>query len=290
MGSGNRRRMGPLIALALLAAPPTLHAEDRAAAATVHLLASSQEGGYASAWLVETAEGVIAVDAPLVEKDALAARARLASLGKPLLAVLLTSPRPEHAAGAKGWSQGLAEPAPIVAGEAVAEALRAAPGAVAVDRVVKDRETVSFAKMRFTAHESGEGTAWVLLGKQPAAFAGDLIVRGSAPDLRQGGTRAWLERLDHAKRLFYGLRIFYPGHGGQTGFAALEEQRRYLLAVRAAVQEVAHGKPRLDEAARQKLIPRLSALRPGEPLGTLVGPGADAVAAELLAERAAPAR
>ena len=65
----------------------------------------------------------------------------------------------------------------------------------------------------------------------------------------------------------------------------LEEQRRYLLAVRAAVADVAQGRAQLDDAARAALVPRLSALRPGEPLGTLAGAGADAVARELLREK-----
>jgi glyoxylase-like metal-dependent hydrolase (beta-lactamase superfamily II) len=251
--------------LALLAAPPpeVLH-NDQGAPAAVHVLAWGEAAGCATSYLVETAEGVIAVDPPQGARDAEAARAKLAALRKPLVAVLLTHADP---GSALQLSPPGVEPPPVLT-------------------VAKDRETVVLAGARFAAHELGaRGGAWVLLGKRPAAFVGELVVRGCAPDLRQGGTAEWLSQLERARKLFYGLHTFYPGHGEPGHFGVLEEQRRYLVAVRAAVAAVAQGRATLDEAARAQLLPRLSALRPGEPLGTLAGAGADAVARELIREQ-----
>src|SRR3954451_9529665 len=88
----------------------------------VHAHASGESGIFANAYLIETAHGVVAVDALLTESESRALRAQLDALGKPLLAVLLTHGHPDHYNGVTRLVGGT--PVPIVATPGVAEIIR----------------------------------------------------------------------------------------------------------------------------------------------------------------------
>src|SRR5262249_55350276 len=66
---------------------------------TVHAHASEEGGIFANAFLIETRNGVVAVDSTLTESESKALRREREALGKPLLAVLVTHPHPDHVAG-----------------------------------------------------------------------------------------------------------------------------------------------------------------------------------------------
>ncbi|MBV9279975.1 MAG: MBL fold metallo-hydrolase, partial [Chloroflexi bacterium] len=65
----------------------------------IHPHASSEAGILANAYLVESANDVVAVDATLTHGESRALRARVDAIGKPLVAVLLTHAHPDHVAG-----------------------------------------------------------------------------------------------------------------------------------------------------------------------------------------------
>ena len=65
----------------------------------IHRHSAGPEGALVNAYLVETSEGVVAVDGTLTVSDGRALRAQLESLGKPLLAVLVTHAHPDHYGG-----------------------------------------------------------------------------------------------------------------------------------------------------------------------------------------------
>ena len=62
----------------------------------VHTYRSGESGLFVNSYLVEGAEGVVAIDSPLLLSDGRAFRARLEALRKPLLGVLVTHPHPDH--------------------------------------------------------------------------------------------------------------------------------------------------------------------------------------------------
>ena len=65
----------------------------------VHTHGSGEQGIYVNAYLVETANGVVAVDAALTVSESRTLRAKLDALSKPLLAALITHGHPDHVAG-----------------------------------------------------------------------------------------------------------------------------------------------------------------------------------------------
>src|SRR6516165_8825753 len=66
---------------------------------SIHVHASGEGGIFANAYLVETPRGVVAIDATLSESESKAFRSEVEAIGKPLLAILITHPHPDHVAG-----------------------------------------------------------------------------------------------------------------------------------------------------------------------------------------------
>src|SRR3954471_14467876 len=76
-----------------------------------------------NSYVVDCGPGVVVVDAQLCVHDAASVRAVVEAAGKPLLAVLLTHPHPDHYAGAGVLTQGL--DVPLVATRAVSNVVAA---------------------------------------------------------------------------------------------------------------------------------------------------------------------
>jgi glyoxylase-like metal-dependent hydrolase (beta-lactamase superfamily II) len=266
----------------------------------VHTYRSGETGLFVNSYLVEGANGVVAVDAPLLLSDGRAFRARFEALGKPLLGVLVTHPHPDHYNTIGELLQG--ETVPVIAHRDVGreisdkdEAKRAQWGpifgdewpasATFPDRFVGDEECVELGDLRFTAWDFGPGesrseTIW-LLGGGETAFVGDLAFNGTHSYLADGTTESWLRAIDRAEESLAGVRTLYVGHGAPTGLAVLAEQRRYLLMVREAIGRVARGRAELAEDEANRVASLMERYLPSAPLGWLVSAGASAVAAEL---------
>jgi glyoxylase-like metal-dependent hydrolase (beta-lactamase superfamily II) len=271
----------------------------------VHTYRSGETGLFVNSYLVEGAEGVVAIDAPLLISDGRAFRARFEALKKPLLGVLVTHPHPDHYNTVTELLAG--ESAPVIAHPDVDREIRAnddakraqwgpmfgdewPAGATFPNRTVGDEETVEFGDLRFTAWdfgpcESQSETVW-LLGDGESAFVGDLAFNGTHAYLADGRTDAWLQAIDRAEESLAGVRTLYVGHGAPGGPGVLADQRRYLLMVREAIGRIADGRPVLSEEEAGRLASLMERFLPSAPLGWLVGAGASAVATELAREAA----
>jgi glyoxylase-like metal-dependent hydrolase (beta-lactamase superfamily II) len=274
-------------------------------APTVHTYRSGETGLFVNSYLVEGADGVVAIDAPLLLSDGRAYRARLEALRKPLLGVLVTHPHPDHY---NMITELVAdEEVPVIAHRDVDREIRAKDDAKRAqwrpmfgdewpssatfpNRTVADEETVALGDLRFTAWdfgpcESESQTVW-LLGDGDVAFVGDLAFNGTHAYLADGHTDAWLRAIDRAEEALAGVRTLYVGHGPPALNALLADQRRYLLMAREVIARAAGGRPELsdDEASRVESL--MERYLPDAPLGWLVGAGAAAVAAELAEEGA----
>jgi glyoxylase-like metal-dependent hydrolase (beta-lactamase superfamily II) len=274
----------------------------------VHTYRSGEIGLFVNSYLVEGADGVVAIDAPLLVSDGRACRARLEALKKPLLGVLVTHPHPDHYNTISELIAG--ENVPVIAHRDVEreirekdEAKRAQWGPLFGDewpasatfpnRAVADEEAVELGDLRFTAWdfgpcESQSETVW-LLGDGETAFVGDLAFNGMHVYLADGRTDAWLRAIDRAEESLAGVRTLYVGHGAPTVPAVLAEQRRYLLMVREAIGRAAGGGAELSEQEADQVTSLMERYLPTAPLSWLVGAGASAVAAELATKEAARA-
>jgi glyoxylase-like metal-dependent hydrolase (beta-lactamase superfamily II) len=276
-------------------------------APVVHTYRSGETGLFVNSYLVEGADGVVAVDTPLLLSDGRAFRARLEALKKPLLGVLITHPHPDHYNTTTELLAGT--DVPVIAHRdgdreirANDDAKRAQWGpmfgdewpasATFPDRLVGDEECVELGDLRFTAWDFGPGesrseTVW-LLGGGETAFVGDLAFNGTHSYLADGSTEPWVRAIDRAEESLAGVRTMYVGHGAPTGPAVLAEQRRYLLMVREAIARAAGARAHLSQDEADRVASLMERYLPDAPLGWLIGAGAPAVAAEL-AQDAAPA-
>ena len=274
----------------------------------IYTYTAAANGLFVNSYLVETDDGVVAIDGSLLVSDAQAFRARLDALHKPLLAVLVTHGHPDHFNGVIELVRGQGD-VPVYAtaeGKAVidevAEPKRAQWGptygdewpqeTAYPDAVVDDGETLDIGGLSIRAHELGpcESASEAIYvvqaqdGGAPVAFTGDLFYNAHHSYNADGFTAAWLDALDRAPALLAGIDTLYPGHGRPARPEALEAQRRYQLMLREAVRNLAHGEPSLSDAAKQELTARMEAFLPDPALAWLVALSADAVAAELAVE------
>ena len=270
----------------------------------VHTYRSGETGLFVNSYLVEGAEGVVAIDAPLLLSDGRAFRARLEALRKPLLGVLVTHPHPDHYNTIGELLAG--QDVPVIAHRDVDREIREKDAAKRAQwgpmfgdewpasatfpsRTVADEESVEFGDLRLTAWdfgacESESQTVWLLNGGDNA-FVGDLAFNNTHAYLADGHTKVWLNAIDRAQEALTGVYTLYVGHGTSTGVDVLADQRRYLLMVREAIGRVAVDRAELSEDETDRVVRLMERYLPTAPLSWLVGAGASAVAAELAQER-----
>jgi glyoxylase-like metal-dependent hydrolase (beta-lactamase superfamily II) len=272
----------------------------------IHTYTAAEQGLFVNSYLLETADGVVLVDAGLLVSDIRALAARLDALHKPLRAAFVTHPHPDHF---NGLPYVAPDDVPVYAGTAVAATIEESAEAKreqwqpvygsewpdhfrVPDQPVAGGTVVEVCGLRVRVDELGaaESHADSLLlvdaGTTRIGFIGDLAFNGMHSYTADGHSRAWLAVLDRLIGELDGVPL-YPGHGTPGDTSLLARQRQYLLMYREAVRSIARGAPSLTEAQREELTSRMTRFLPGTPLSWLVGLGADAVAAELAAEPAA---
>ena len=245
------------------------------------------------------------VDTNLLVSDIEVLRARLRALNKPLLAILVTHPHPDHFNGVFGLIQDNEVPVYAAGGvarviEEIAEAKREQWSPVYgaewptktyyPNSPLADRAQVRFGELTFTVRELGpaesHADSYFLLsadGHSPVAFIGDLAFSGMHPYTADGHSARWLAALDVLDSELAGVATLYPGHGDPAGPGIFTEQRRYLLYYREVIRRLSGGQAKLPASARPELDAAMQAFLPGAPLTWMIGLGADAVADELAA-------
>jgi len=274
--------------------------------ARVHTYASSEGGILANAYLIETNDGVVAIDATLTVSDANNLRELLNSLGRPLAAVLITHGHPDHYNGLTQLIAGTS--VPIIATEGVDRVIREwdvrkeaqwkpifrdewPAQRTFPNHIAHDGESFVFGEVRFTVHDLGPGEShhdsyWIAEdGREKVAFIGDLAFNGEHSYVSDGHTSRWLENLERTRAVLTGVMRIYPGHGPSGGFELFERQRQYLERYRQEVQKLANERSTLTDVDKTRLTERMTEYLPEGKIKFLIAAGADAVASELSALR-----
>jgi len=267
----------------------------------IHRHASGESGIFANAYIVETPRGVVAVDATLTETDSRSLRAKIESLGKPLLAVLITHGHPDHYNGATNLVG--SDRVPVVATAGVDRVIRENDAAkerqwkpvfgdewparrTFPNRIVRDRESLAFGDVTFTVHDLGPGEShsdsiWILTGASTAAFLGDVVFNRVHAYTADGHTTEWLDNLVRVRGLIKGIESVQPGHGDPGTAEMLDWQERYLTRYRREVASLADAGPSLTDEGKAALVARMKEELPNDKLEFMIGLGADPVAREM---------
>lgn len=212
--------------------------------------------GFASVntWAVETRDGVIAFDGQRSLSAGREVAQALRALGKPLAAVLLTHPHPDHVGGLTEIMAlnpdapllALARTAEIVASDAqgyFAASRQVLPGDFpdpdampSPTRLVADGEVVQLAglDLRLSEYRDVEAPCMLVAEVADAVFAADMVEHGMTPFLLEGQAEGWLAALDRMKPALPPEATLYPGHGAAgAGPVLIAAQRAYLQRVLA---------------------------------------------------------
>ena len=272
-------------------------------APAVHRYASGPEGALVNAYLVETEEGVVAVDGTLTVSDGRALRARLEQLGRPLLAVLVTHAHPDHYGGIVELVAD--DDVPVVATSGVDAVIRRDDAAkeailrpmfgdewpqlrVFPNRTVEDGDRLEFGSAGFTVVDLGPGESphdslWLLGDDRRTVFAGDQMYDHKHAFLADGFHQEWFAHLDRLEDELPSDSTLHIGHGGPVSVAQLGWQRQYVETFVAAIRSADWSQP---DAARASVAAEMTAFLPTDDLRFLMELSIDPVATQLRAATA----
>jgi glyoxylase-like metal-dependent hydrolase (beta-lactamase superfamily II) len=266
----------------------------------IHRVTSSPQGALVNAYLVETDDGVVAVDSLLTITDSRDLRRRLEALGKPLQAVLLTQSHPDHYGGLTELVA--TDDVPIIAPQGVHETIRRddeikeqilrpmfgeewTHQRTFPNTTIRDGESVTFGGVTFTVidlgpSESPHDSPWVLEDDdRTAVFLGDQIYDHMHCYLADGYFNEWLANIDRLSRRFDGSEpVFHIGHGGPVGPEGWNRQRRYIETFVAAVEGADWSDP---EHAHEAVIETMTDLLPAPELRFLMELSIEPIATKL---------
>lgn len=251
---------------------------------------------FVNAFLIESENGVIAVDSTLAIPSTNDLREIIQNkIKKDLIGVLLTHGHPDHYTGVAELIKGYGD-IPVIATQGALNQCLArdeeesgylgsdqAFGAlypkerVFPNQLVKSGDTISLDGLSFTienlgACESDDDSLWSMtIDNLLHVFSGDIVYNQMHTFFRDGHVSNWLKQLDYCISKFDTNTIFHAGHGEEMGIEMLYWKRGYIQAFLRKLKDLLGNKPTLSPDEQQLLFNTLKSYLPNDKLLFLTG-------------------
>lgn len=265
-----------------------------------HIYAAPEPAFLVNSFILEGARSVVVVDAQFLLSSAAALRSRIDAIGKPIAALILTHPHPDHYNGATtiiadaGATRILATSATDRSIRDTAEAKRAFwtptygadyPQSFAFPtEIVASGEAFSIDDIELALDDLGPGEASNIVvisaPKTGELFASDMIYSGCHPWLAEDRSDLWQQQIKTVKAKYADARIVHAGHGPSGDLGAFDVQSAYIDGFREIVRRNLSAAG-LDDAAKAAIRAGTLAAHPGFPLEFLIDFNAASIAREL---------
>ena len=216
---------------------------------TIHTYTAPEQGWRANSNVVELADQVVLVDAPLIQAHAQEVAQLIAATGKPLTRLYLSHAHPDHYVGAAFFNAPTyalagtkatieAAGATMAAGAYQLSGAGEPPAGRAIDHVIEPgTETISGIEFRFDAITDAEAADQLTIGfpEQNVLIAGDILYQDVHMFLGQqefDGWKAAIAKLENTS-----CTTIIPGHGEPGGRDIFDHSRQYLDAAVTAVAQ-----------------------------------------------------
>lgn len=266
----------------------------------IHTYAASPEKFFVNSFIVESDTGLVLIDTQFLLSSAGEMAARIAAIGKPLDAIIVSHPHPDHFNGLPLILDTFGE-VPVFANRPTIAAIAATQGAKRAawtpiygsdypptdalpSHELGPDETVTLAGLAFRVVDLGPGeSSDITVIHIPAAdalIASDLVYARCHPWLAEHRTTEWLFQIDSVLSRFGDVGTVHAGHGPAGGIEILTDQRDYIESFRAVVAENLRDGG-LDQAAHAAIAAATTRHRDGWPLEMLIAMNATAIAEDI---------
>lgn len=267
---------------------------------SVKVYQSPEKAFWVNSFLIETAGSVVVIDTQFLVSTAQELKRRIEAIGKPLSAVIVSHPHPDHFNGTIVLSEGN-EDLPVYATQATLDGIKATEASKREfwtksygddypretffpNRTLQPQDEITIDGVRFVIDELGAGESLtntvIYLPEEKILFASDLIYDGAHPWLAEGRSAAWLKHLNYLKTAYSDAETVYAGHGGKTTLAAVDEQIKYIEEFSRLVKNATANGKTLGEEEKNQIAAATKAQYQNLALEFLIDSNADGLATE----------
>jgi glyoxylase-like metal-dependent hydrolase (beta-lactamase superfamily II) len=268
--------------------------------AKVHMFTSTPGEMDTNSFLIETAASVVAIDTQFLGTPARQFRAMLDAIGKPLRAVVITHPHPDHFNGTDVFLEGLTD-IPILSTRETLAGIHACATKVrdkwlpmygeeypVITRfpnvVIGRKHTLTFDGTDIIIDSIGPGEAVdisiVYVPESRDLILGDVLYDRTHAWILEQHSREWLVQLEDIKTRYAGAKTVYSGHGGSGPMSMLDEQAAYIRRFREIVADGASDNA-MTPKQKSAVVARIKKTYPDFKQDWWVAINVDAMAREL---------